>query len=305
MIISQTGKITEDVHTLGHPTIPIYLVDGPAPAIFDTGFAFLADLYIQEIMKVLGNRQPAYCFITHAHFDHCGSTADLKKHFPRMQVIASRRSADILNNPKAVQLIDQLNRAARQTAADLGVDHPCDGGFETFTVDRHIRDGETTQLAPDLHIRAIETPGHTRDCISYLVEEKKILLSSEALGQENPKGVVVTDCLSDYDAYRTSLLKLAGLEAEVICPGHFFVYTGKDAIRYTDRAVAACQQFYTLVETLYREEKGDRRQVMRRIKAIEYDGYTGPRQPEDAYLLNLEARIKSVLHALGEDINVP
>jgi glyoxylase-like metal-dependent hydrolase (beta-lactamase superfamily II) len=304
VIISQTGKITEDFHTLGHPAIPLYLLDGPAPTIFDAGLALLADLYVREIKKVLGARQPAFCFLTHAHFDHCGSIAVLKKYFPRMQVVASRRSADILNNPKAVQLIDQLNRSARQMVADLGLEHSNEGGFEPFAIDRHISDGETIQLASDLHIRAIETPGHTRDCISYLVEEKKILLSSEALGQEHPKGVVVTDCLSDYDAYRTSLLTLAGLGADVICPGHFFVYTGKDAIRYTDRAVAACQQFRTLVETIYREEKGDRRQIMQRIKAIEYDGYTGPRQPEAAYLLNLEARIKAVLHTRSQENNI-
>ena len=301
MIISQTGKITEDFHALGHPAIPIYLVDGQAPAIFDTGFAFLADLYIREIKKVLGNRQPAFCFITHAHFDHCGSTASLKRHFADMQVIASRQSADILNNPKAIQLIEQLNRAARQMTADLRIDHSYDGEFEPFAIDRHVSDGETIQLAADLHVRAIETPGHTRDCISYLVEEKNILLTSEALGQENPKGVVVTDCLSDFDAYRASLRKLAGLGAEVICPGHFFVYTGEDAIHYANRAVVACQQFRTLVETLHREKRGDRLQIMQRIKAIEYDGTSGPRQPEDAYLLNLEARVKAVLQARSQD----
>ena len=295
MIISQTGKISEGFYALGHPFIPIYLLDGPAPAIFDAGLAFLADLYVSEIKKRLGDRQPAYCFITHMHFDHCGSAAALKENFPRMRIVASRQSAGILNNPKAIQLIDQLNQAAERSVADFGIEHSYNGRFEPFTVDRHISDDETIELAASQHVRAVETPGHTRDCVSYLIEEKNILLSSEALGQEHRKGVIVTDCLSDYDAYRTSLLKLVRLEPDVVCPGHFFVYTGRDAKRYTENAAKACRQFRTLVETLHREENGDRQQVMQRIKSIEYDNSAVPRQPEIAYMINLEARIKAVL----------
>jgi glyoxylase-like metal-dependent hydrolase (beta-lactamase superfamily II) len=297
LVITQTGKITESFYALGHSAVPVYLLDGPAPAIFDAGLAFLADLYVDEIKKILGDRQPAYCFLTHAHFDHCGAAAALKKSFPLLQVVALRRSADILNNPKAIHLIDQLNRAARLAVADFGIDHPYNGRFEPFTVDRTISGGEKIELAKDRHVRAIETPGHTKDCVSYLIEGENVLLSSEALGQEHRKGVIVTDCLSDYDAYRTSLNMLVRLEADVVCPGHFFVYTGKDARRYAEKAAEACRQFRTLVETFHREEHGDRHRVMLRIKSIEYDGSSVPRQPEVAYMINLEARIKAVLHA--------
>ena len=297
MVITQTGKITDDFYALGHPAMPIYLLDGPVPAVFDAGVAFLADLYIREIRKLLVDRQPAFCFLTHAHFDHCGSGAAFQKAFPRLQVAASRRSAEILKSPKAIETIDQLNRAAAQAFADFGIELTSNGRFEPFTIDRHIRDRESIQLAKDLHVRAIETPGHTRDCFSYLIEEKKILISSEALGQEHPKRVIVTDCLSDYDAYRASLEKLARLETAVICPGHFFVYTGEDARRYAEKAAEACRQFRALVDTLHGEANGDLQQVMRRIKATEYDGSAGPRQPEAAYTMNLEARITAVLHA--------
>lgn len=297
MVLSKTGKITDDFYALGHPAVPIYLLDGPEPAIFDAGYSFLADLYVREINNVLGNRQPSFCFLTHAHFDHCGSVASLKKSFPRMQVLASRRSTDILQNSKAIELIDRLNKAAETAVVELGIDPTVNGRFEPFTVDRPIGDNESIRLAKDLHVRAIETPGHTRDCVSYLIEERSILLSSEALGQEHRKGVIITDCLSNYDAYCRSLRKLARMGAEVVCPGHFFVYTAKDARRYAERAAAACRQFREMVETFHREEHGNLPQVMQRIKAIEYDGSSGPRQPEPAYMINLEARIKAVRNA--------
>ena len=302
MVISKTGKITDDFYALGHPAIPIYLLDGPAPAIFDAGFACLADLYIREIKDILGDRHPSFCFLTHAHFDHCGSIAALKTVFPGMQVVASHRCVDILNNPKAVETIDQLNQEAAEAVVDFGIDRSANGSFGPFAVDRCIDGDESIRLSKDLHMRAIETPGHTRDCYSYLIEEKKILITSEALGQENPKKVIVTDCLSDYDAYRQSVDKLARLEAETVCPGHFFIYTAKDAKRYPERAASACRQFYALVQTIDRETGGDLQQMIRRIKAIEYDGISGPRQPEKAYTINLEARINAVLRA-GNAVN--
>ena len=301
MIIDRTGKVTDEFYALGHPAVPVYLLDAPTPAIIDAGLAFLADLYVSGIKNILGERHPAYCFLTHAHFDHCGAVAAFKKVFPGMQVVASRSSADILGNPKAIELIDRLNRAAEQAVADFGIAHSYNGRFEPFAVDRHIGDDETIELAENLHIRAIETPGHTKDCVSYRIEEKNALLSSEALGQEHRRGVIVTDCLSDYNTYRSSLLKLARLEPEIVCPGHFFIYTSEDARRYADEAVTACMRFRTLVETLHGEEKGDRHRVMQRIKAIEYDGSCVPRQPEVAYMINLEARVKAVLNVRNQD----
>ena len=49
-----------------------------------------------------------------------------------------------------------------------------------------------------------------------------------------------------------------------------------------------------MVERLLDQEKGDTQSVMKQIKAFEWDGKTGLRQPEPAYVLNLEARIKTV-----------
>ena len=49
-----------------------------------------------------------------------------------------------------------------------------------------------------------------------------------------------------------------------------------------------------MVERLLEETDDDLPTVMQRVKAYEWDGKTGIRQPEPAYVLNLEARIKTV-----------
>jgi hypothetical protein len=52
-------------------------------------------------------------------------------------------------------------------------------------------------------------------------------------------------------------------------------------------------------EEYWIREKGDLRRVIERIRETEYDPLPSPKQTEPAYMINLEARIKSVLNHLG------
>ncbi len=282
---------------VGHPAVPVYLLDGPQPAIFDAGLALLGDLYLSGFEKILGNRSPAFCFLTHAHFDHCGAVAAFKKRYPRLQVAASARAGEILKRPSAVERIRTLNRAAATLAAQIGVTGSTGGRFEPFTVDRCVQEGDRIDISGGGRIEVIASPGHTRDCLSYRISGRNILLSSEAAGQPDQTGYIVTDCLADYDSYLASLQRLKALAPAVLCPGHVFVFSGEDALVYLARALAACNDFFNLVSACAAEEDGDVERIKQRIKTREYDVLPGPKQPEPAYLINLEARIKAVLTA--------
>lgn len=295
MIYSQTGKIVDDFYLLGHPAIPVYLLDGPSPVIFDAGFTILGDLYITEIERVLGKRQPVYCFLTHAHFDHCGAVAAFKSRYPRLQVVAAEKAREILHRPSAVDRIRHLNTAAESLVRQTGIACDPTKRFETFDVDRVVQEGDRLTISADCTVNVIESPGHTWDCLSYLISGKNILLSSEAAGQADHTGYIVSDCLADYECYLDSLLKLKTLSADILCPGHLFVYSGADAVDYLENALAACIDFRRLVETLADETGGRMAHIKQQIKAIEFDSNPGPKQPEPAYLINLEARIKAVL----------
>jgi hypothetical protein len=93
------------------------------------------------------------------------------------------------------------------------------------------------------------------------------------------------------------LQQLKALTPDVLCPGHIFVFSAEDASAYLERAQAACIDFFNLVSACAREENEDVARIKQRIRAREYDVNPGPKQPEPAYLINLEARIKAVLKA--------
>jgi 2-aminobenzoylacetyl-CoA thioesterase len=303
MIIENTGKIAEEVYMLGHPGAPLYLIDGDRPGIVDTGFTFMTDIYAAAIKRILGKRQPAYCLLTHVHFDHCGATAGLKKIFPAMQVVASRQAEKILQKPRAIERIRRLNHAAKALAADFGFQPPGSDAFEPFAIDINPRDGDLLELSAALTVRAVETPGHTRDTISYYLPERRILFASEAAGVQDQTGYIVIDCLLDYDRYVTSLNRLVALDPEVICIGHRYVYTLPESGHYLKDALHQCGEFYDLVCRFLNDANGDIGAVMQRIRAFEYDPKPQPKQPEPAYILNLEARIRAVARKISQTDN--
>ncbi len=297
VVFSQTGQICDDFFVVGHPAVPVYLLDGAQPAIFDAGLTLLGDLYLSGIEKILGDRSPAYCFISHAHFDHCGAVAAFKRRYPHLAVVASARAGEILQRPSAVERIRNLNHAAGTLAAQIGVTDTPGARFEPFAIDHVVDEGDRIDIAAGDRVEVIASPGHTRDCLSYRISGRNILLSSEAAGQPDQTGYIVTDCLADYDRYLASLQRLKALAPDVLCPGHIFVFSGIDAVDYLARAQAACIDFFNLVSACAIEEDGDVECIKQRIKSREYDPLSGPKQPEPAYLINLEARIKAVLKA--------
>ena len=303
MIINRTGQLVEHFYSIGHPAIPVFLMDGVHPIIFDAGIAFLGEIYAGDIKKILGDRQVEYLFLTHAHFDHCGSVSILKKHFPLMKVITSKKAKDILGRPNAIKLIKALNRTSEEIAGDIEIDFALSGEFEPFEIDKTVKDNDILKILNGLNIQVIATPGHTSDCLSYYIQEKKILISSEAAGQSDLTGYIVSDCLYDYDQYLSSMKKLSLLDIEILCPGHLFVYTGDDAKKFLRESMQECEKFRKLVELCLDEEDGDLDRVMIRIKKIEYDSNDGPKQSEPAYLLNLEALIKAVAKKLNKTCN--
>ena len=78
------------------------------------------------------------------------------------------------------------------------------------------------------------------------------------------------------------------------CLGHLAVYTNADVPAYFAQSLAQCRQFQRLVWDSWQACQGDMAAVMDRVKAVEYENYEGPKQTLQAYLINLEARIKAV-----------
>ncbi|MBS3756785.1 MAG: MBL fold metallo-hydrolase, partial [Desulfobacterales bacterium] len=190
MIVQYTGTVTPELRVLGAVQLPAFLIDAEFPAVIDAGMSCMADRYVHEIRETLNGRQPARLFLTHAHYDHIGATAGIKKAFPEMEICCSAAGCEVLKRPRAIETIRELNRDGAGYMEKMGEPVSGTAEFETFTVDRPISDGDTFSLSAGMHLQAIATPGHTRDSMSFYVPEKKMLFTGEAAGVMSDTGYI-------------------------------------------------------------------------------------------------------------------
>jgi 2-aminobenzoylacetyl-CoA thioesterase len=294
MPFSETGKVVQDFYVTGLRWSPVYLYAGPHPVLFEAGFTCAARLYGADIRSILGERRPEILFLTHVHYDHCGATNYLKNIFPGIRIAASRHSGEILARPNAQKLMINLSRLAislvaqadRVDGKDL-IDEP----FVPFALDLEL-DGGSAVILGDTTIQVLSTPGHTRDQLSYYIPERKILVGTEATGCMDRTGTFIPEFLVDFDLYMDSLRRLAALPIEVLCQGHHYVYVGQDEVNaFFDRSIKAAEDFKERVTELLNEHAGSVDRVVQQIKREQYDRNPHVKQPEQAYLLNLRARV--------------
>jgi len=207
-------------------------------------------------------------------------------------IAASGRAAEIVRRPNARKLMADLNDSAADTVRKWKSELPLNESFRPFEVDRVLTDEDRLDLGSGLSVQVIATPGHTWDFLSYYIPERKILIASEAAGCADTAGYVVTEFLVDFEVYLKSLTRLAALDVDILCQGHRLVYTGSDVPDFFERSLRTASEFKTQVVDLLTREGGDIRRVVELVKADEYDSRPEPKQPEPAYRINLEARVK-------------
>ncbi len=302
MRFTQTGKITTDFYNLGHTVAPVFLLDGPKPALFDTGFTTFASQYTHEINHALGNRSPAYLFITHAHWDHVGSAGHFKARWPEMVIYGSEEAQKILKNEKAVQFISKINKDTEPYVKSLDVININKESFKPFRFDQTLGPYEKIKLGETCSVQAIPTPGHTRDSFSYWIPERKILIASESAGTDFSNGVIGNEFLTDYDTYRRSLNELVQLDMQILCLGHKLVLTGQDAKDHMKRSFEDAEKYVSMVEAILLEVNGDIEQAGTRVKEAEWSLAPSPKQPEHAYMLNTLARVEKIWERMQNGI---
>lgn len=294
----QTGQVGEGFYVLGSPWNPVFLLDGERPVILEGGFACMAPLYLEHLAEVLGDKEPSFGLITHVHFDHCGSLGYFSRRFPQMRVACSALGQAILQRPNAVKLIDHLSADAENTVRGRWAEVPPGNGFLTFEVHLPLNDGD--QIDGPTPITALASPGHTRDHMAFWLPERGMLFAGEALGVMDDTGYVVADLLQSAQNYLDSFEKLAALQPEVLAVGHRFVVTGRDVAAYLARSRDDAHAFIEKCGQAFEGLNHDMAAVVKRVRSWEYDPRPHPKQPEAAYMINLEARVKASLTYLGK-----
>lgn len=143
--------LADDLYWVGTAELGAFLFTSTAGHILlDVPLAANVDR-VQDSIEALGFelRDVQILAISHAHFDHAGGVAEMKR----------RTGAEVVALPSSVELLESGGRT------DFYLE-PEDAAFPPVNVDRVIAPGSTLRLGP-WELTAHWTPGHTRGCTSW------------------------------------------------------------------------------------------------------------------------------------------
>jgi glyoxylase-like metal-dependent hydrolase (beta-lactamase superfamily II) len=196
--------------------VNVYLIEEPdGYVLIDTGFPKSADKILKGIETVgVAPNQIRHIILTHAHPDHIGSAAALKK----------ATGAAVYAHAVDASIIEAGTGYRKATAAPgfrngimFRILSAGKKTFEATSVDHLIGDGESFPFDPNL--RAIHIPGHSAGQIALLWNrDGGVLFTADAC--INRGGMRLTAAIEDLEETRRSLAKLAGLSFKYACFGH-------------------------------------------------------------------------------------
>ena len=288
--ISEFGPITK----VGGFHVSAFILDAGEPVIFDPGTSAFGPLDLKELASRFGARvrESLLILLTHSHFDHCGAAPYLLRAIPSARVGCSPHAADVLQKEKAIALINKFNAEYEQKMKDELQGQ--DTSFTALPVSLRLKEGDIVELA-DATLEVFETPGHTKDCLSYLWREKGILFPGEAAAVY-ADGEFHSVFLSDYANYIASIRKIMDIKPETLCIAHSGVITGTSEVaEYLHAALDAAESYRELIEKTLEKHSDDVDKVVEEITREEYDVQTEPGINRNPYMTNLRAKTQAVM----------
>ncbi len=287
------GKINDRVEVAGNAIYPAYVIKGSKKNLMiDAGINWFGPLYVKSLREILGSSQKLnFLFLTHSHYDHLGAVSYLRRKLPNVSIGAHPRINDLMKKDSLIEKMNYMSSLQYELFKNITGDE--DTAITNFQLDLELKDGDKFDLG-GITCEVMETPGHTRDSLSYWFPEIKTLIPGEALGHVEGKNgdIVQAEFLSSYDDYLASMKRLIELRPSFIGLAHGWYITDEDAENFLEETLKVTVSHRDFIVEYLEKAGGDVQKAIEIIAEQEYENKEGIFQEKNAYLANLTAQVR-------------
>ena len=259
---------------LGCKESGVYLLEGTGNSmIISGGISYIVPEILRQFEEFgIDEGRIDKLLILHAHFDHVGVVPFFKRRYSDLQIYASQRAWELLNEKK---VIDTINMFSKLTAERMGYKDASsfyDLDWRDDVNGITIFEGDKIDLGL-MSVSILETPGHSSCSITAYVPEMRTLFPSDACGIPYKDDMLIISGNSDYTLFQQSLEKLKTLEVECLCADHYGYVTGEEARTHIANSIDEAKRFRKLLESVYRRT-GDVEAAARRMVAVTFAAHS-------------------------------
>ncbi|MEO0203259.1 MAG: MBL fold metallo-hydrolase [candidate division WOR-3 bacterium] len=282
------NKIDNKFEILGNAYAYIYHFNVKDLSILiDTGTAFYG-YKLRDYLKERGIKKIDYLLLTHSHYDHIGGVPILIESFDVKRIFAHSYIRNVFKSQRAINLINKLNLLELRIL-DPGLKYE----FKTFEITDEVKENLTLDFE-DIKIQFFETPGHTKDSVSYYVLPYKILILGESAGVPNRDNTyILPQFLSSIEDYLNSISKIMKLEIEILGLPHEHIIFGKENVKsYLEHSLKTTYEYIEIIQSAIIEQKSLEKILDYLTQEIHQKKRIS--QPIHAFRENLKAQIIAV-----------
>lgn len=278
--------------TSGKGSSTAFLIIGEnKTALIDCGMAYCAPKLIKNIQQVLGNgRKLDYILLSHSHYDHIGAVPYLGEAWPDVKVMAAEYAQNVLTKESALKTIKELGN---QAALYYGLSQIIDYDDNLMKVDEKISEGDLLDLG-GTSITVLETPGHTKCSLSFLVNNE-VIFPSETSGVMGKSGKLYPSFIISYEQTINSIKKCQKANVKHIVSPHTGFVSKSEVPTYWQKSIEAANRTKNFIIELF-QEGFDEDTIFKEFKKAFQDEEGKSLQPDIAFEMNNRAMIKSIIN---------
>ena len=209
-------QITKNIYQIKLGMVNAFLIEDNGFTLIDTGYKNSSDKIFDAISKAGKNPNDIkQVILTHAHPDHSGSAAELKKRL-NIPVLAHEEDAKIIEQGIGGRMPFVLSPGIVNWMVFNLLIKNSDPSIEKLPIDKKLQHNDVLPIAGGVQV--IHTPGHSAGHIVLLVKNEGVLISGDLCA--NVMGLDLSTVYEDRQLGVQSILNVAALDFDTAVFGH-------------------------------------------------------------------------------------